>query len=175
MSKMKMIVLAEDRDPWARQPRETDKAWEAFMAFRDMPLASRSISGAAAIVGRKSTQLRVWSEANMWRSRASAYDGHKDQIQRESDERLIKAMREKHIKIGQTITGLAMSELAKHIKHSREVDHPILSATTASVLAEKGLRIERLNRGEPESIHEEVNRLNMTWTELVSARNKQVG
>lgn len=64
-------------DPWERQPRETDPAFEAFRTYRDMG-ASRSLSKVARQLGKSETLIHRWSSEHSWVVRVHAYDANLD-------------------------------------------------------------------------------------------------
>lgn len=74
--------------PWARLPEETEPAWLAWTAYRDMEQRPRSLSALAQQqVGEKTGKGRVrgtartrqrhleqWSAKHSWQARAAAFD-----------------------------------------------------------------------------------------------------
>lgn len=75
MTNANAITLAPDREPWARQPKESEKQYLAFQAFLalDPPrtvqkLAQTSDKGSAS-------HLYQWSSRNHWVQRTEHYDG----------------------------------------------------------------------------------------------------
>lgn len=70
---------------WERQDHETDKAWDAFCIYRDLPLYgadnTRSLETVARQIGHKSAStVEGWSSKYAWVSRARAYDAHNQKI-----------------------------------------------------------------------------------------------
>lgn len=166
--------LADDRDPWTRQPRESDSAWRAFQTWRDLGPGNRAFAKVVEQTQLKYGTLTTFSYRNRWRERTVAWDAHVDRVKRDADLKAIRDMRERHIKMAQALQGLGMNEIGKHARKSQESkDKPTIEVRTAADLAERGLRLERLNRGEPETTHEETQRVNMTWSEIVNAARKQ--
>lgn len=100
-------VLVEPE--WERQPGETDVAYAAFRAYRDLG-PGRTIDKAVTILLEKwgdtaikdrrsersftSYQGRAgqWSSKNLWVERSSAWDAHVDGIRLEAEERGMKNM-----------------------------------------------------------------------------------
>jgi len=71
--------------PWARRPKESAKAYKAFVTYLELG-AGRSITKAFRKIGNKSGQARhfeKWSSQYEWVSRARAYDSDlmQDRIQ----------------------------------------------------------------------------------------------
>lgn len=111
--------LAIDREPWARQPRETEKAWAAFQRFL-VQTPPRNVVRLAAETDKPLQALYAWSSRFTWTQRAIAYDG---MLQRARDEELIEARREMNrrhanlakamsAKIAQRLQALSAEELS---------------------------------------------------------------
>jgi hypothetical protein len=174
VGKRAFAKFADDREPWARQPGENDNAWRAFQAWRDLGPGSRTHAKVAELTGIKRITVANNSYRYRWRERSAAWDAHVDRVKREADLKAIRDMRERHIKMAQTFQALGMTEIGKYAKKSQaEKEKPTIEVRTAADLAERGLRLERLNRGEPETTHEETQRVNMTWSEIVDAARRQ--
>jgi hypothetical protein len=95
----------QPKQPWDRQPGETDKAFAGFVAYRDLPAQTRSLPAAHAEYvrqrdgkdrrekGEKPGSLPrppgyfcAWSSKNDWEARATAYDAYLDAKARETAE-----------------------------------------------------------------------------------------
>lgn len=77
-------------EPWDRQPRETDKAYEAFRAYLELGPA-RSTANVARALGKSKTLTDRWCSRWQWVRRAAAWtdqesrtktDAHMDEIER---------------------------------------------------------------------------------------------
>lgn len=172
-SKQWKRAMADDRDPWERQPQEPDRAWSAFVAFREMKPKDRRVT---VIIAEYGETAHTWSSKWHWRQRVQAWDAHLDREAREAEIIALREMREKHIKIAQSMQALGVGEIAKAVRLSHAPDAKdkmTIDVMDAVNIAEKGVRLERLNRGEPETTHEETNRANMTWADLVDAARQQ--
>jgi len=69
------VGLAEpvpDPRPWLRRPGEGERAFAAFVVYRDMPCPTRSLRAAAEVVGKDVTLLKRWSARHQWVSRVDA-------------------------------------------------------------------------------------------------------
>lgn len=156
--------LSNIRKLYERQNQESDRAWEAFCIYRDLGF-ERSQEKVAARLGKSTQLMAAWSVTWSWRKRADAWDMEKDRQQRAADLQAIFEMRKRHIKTSTMMQGLGSVELAKFFKMSQKKDEngqdvpPVLEVGDAMRLVELGMKIERLNRGEPESIQEETLRL----------------
>lgn len=138
-------------NPWDRRPDETDKAWIAFVAYRDLGAGKRTIAKATEALGRPTgyaRSLEAWSGQHAWRERAAAYDGWVDRrtvqpaVARERAE-----MAERHLKLGRALQGRAAQGLAA-IKPDK------LKPAEVAALAKSGVDIERVAAGEPTEIQE---------------------
>lgn len=69
--------LAEGIEPWGRQPKEPDRAWRVFCAFRDSEDRVKTRVGEAN--GADARTVSVWSREWVWDERVLAYDRHVDQ------------------------------------------------------------------------------------------------
>lgn len=70
-------------DPWDRRPRESDPAWQAFVAYRDSEIP-RSIRRTAAALGKSDTLIGQWSSRHDWQDRVAAWDLEQDRQRREA-------------------------------------------------------------------------------------------
>jgi hypothetical protein len=142
-----------------KQRDETAKAWHAFTIYRDLGVSRTQIKVAAEL-GKKpdySTVLSRWSTMWSWVERAAAWDAEVDRRKREGDLKAIEKMRERHIQQGMAFQGLAAKSLQKYLKLEDEKGNeaiPTLSPDQVAKLADLGIRLERLNRGEPEKVEE---------------------
>lgn len=72
------IRLADDRDPWDRQPDETPHKYGQFLAYRDLGRA-RTLAKTGEALGRSAGYLRLISAEYRWVERAEAWDQDLDQ------------------------------------------------------------------------------------------------
>ena len=64
--------------PWGRQSREGERAYAAFLAYRDLG-PRRTLEAARESLGKKPGYLKPierWSARRDWRPRACAWDAH---------------------------------------------------------------------------------------------------
>ena len=59
--------------PWERQKGESEKAYEAFVAYRDMG-EKRTLIAVAEKLGKSDTLIRRWKDRWEWKERVRAYD-----------------------------------------------------------------------------------------------------
>lgn len=90
-------VSEVDMSAWDRLPNETDKAWQAWLLWRDLN-SGRNISAVARKL-RKSRQLiDRWLRKYDWRARAEAYDREQDRIRLEAEKKTIVEVAEQSIR-----------------------------------------------------------------------------
>ena len=84
-----MPSFTEDRAPFERQPGESPKAWAAFVRYRDLGPAVRSLDRAwreahapQPAHKRRSKTWALWSARWGWPERAAAYDEHLERQKR---------------------------------------------------------------------------------------------
>jgi hypothetical protein len=71
--------VTDELEPWERQPDETDRAWEAWLVYRDMG-PTRSVAEAARKLKVSSTTINRWSTGHQWRERVKPYDRYVDKM-----------------------------------------------------------------------------------------------
>jgi len=74
--------LQEAPEPGARWPGESDKAFAAFLTYRDLPPSSRSQQEVGRILAKSRQWIGEWSRQWSWVERASAWDAAQDRIRR---------------------------------------------------------------------------------------------
>jgi hypothetical protein len=87
---------------WERQDGEPDKAFAAFVTYRDAGRA-RSLDAVGRLVhgdrtGRKrgsTGRVRAWSTTWRWTERARAYDLHLDRLAREAREEEVRRLQQR--------------------------------------------------------------------------------
>jgi hypothetical protein len=154
-----------DRKTFERQPKEPDKAWQAFVIYRDMGF-ERSLSKAAKKY-KESTESKAKLrsiEDNMgklsseykWVSRSADWDNELDKRRRRQKVLAIEEMQERHLKLATSMQGLGAIELQKWINKAQEAkasNEITLAIKELKELIDLGIRLERLNRDEPESVN----------------------
>ena len=146
--------------PWERQPGESPKAYRAFCIYRDMPPEFRSLRAVAdryyggAGGGTVTKRLRVpgqiqkWSIQWRWVERARAWDDEQDRIAREEHRRAIREMRERHAREAVALQQKALERL-------RSLNPDDLSPRDLLSFIVEAAKLERISRGEPETIQEQ--------------------
>ncbi len=152
-------------EPWERQTNEGAKQFRAFCIYRDLPTRQRSHNRVAReyfdlteetlrplspedIRRKLSTanrQIDRWASKWRWTERVKAWEDELDRINRQDQIQAMRAMNERHISIGVALQTRAVEKLGKMSLDDME-------AYDVRLFAVDGIKIERLARGEPESI-----------------------
>lgn len=146
------LAIADDREPWEKQPGESRPAFANFVLYRDLG-PRRSLSKAAADSPRTASNFADQSRRNGWVARAEAYDDYMDRRYREERENELLAAERQEAQLGRTMTALAARRIIGDPQHGVEQINPgTLTATEAAHLAEAGIRIRRLAMGQPTDV-----------------------
>lgn len=158
------IPMADDAPkPWEQQSGESSKAFSAFTFYRDMPPSARSLEAAYRAFKhhkngvpleahvRADGRFRQWSTDNRWVARAQAWDREQDRITRdraaEQEREAVEAMRKRHIGLAMGLQNAAANALQKKL----EANGQLTESQIVRFMAE-GTKLERLSRGEPDTI-----------------------
>lgn len=149
------MLKEAERYPWDRREDESGKAYLAFIGYRDMGTAKRSLKRLPSQIGRPDTYKPVverWSVKYRWVERVTAWDDYQERVAREATLQEIEDMRKRHI---QQSVGLQ----TKALQRLQTLTPSELSATNVLAFITEAIKIERLARGEPETILEERRKL----------------
>lgn len=152
-----------EKQPWDRQENEGTKAFEAFKAYRDMGV-KRGIRRVPAVLGRPDTYkpvLERWSVKYSWVKRAQAWDDFQDKVAQEAALTQIEEMKKRHIQ-------QAVALQTKALQRLQSLNPKELSATNVIGFIAEAIKIERMSRGEPETIMEERRKLSNDDARIVS-------
>ena len=97
--------------PWERQKGESEKAFEAFAAYRDMG-PERSLRAVGQQLGKSKALMERWSVAHDWQERVRDYENELDKEARAKAVKGRKDMTERHIKIAMQVQKKALEALA---------------------------------------------------------------
>ncbi len=150
--KRDIAKLAPPDNAWERQPDEPDGAWEAFVIYRDMGPGHRAIRKTAAQLSKNETTMYEWSQRWDWVARCRAFDGYVDRQRVEAEISAVRDMRRRHIEMSMAVQGAAALALNKIIAAEKEKKDLGLKPSEVRDFIDLGLKIERINRGEPEAI-----------------------
>jgi hypothetical protein len=137
-------------EPWKRLPGESQKAFAAFVVYRDLAAEQRSLRRAAAEhygvdirhVGEsrgKVVQIERWSSRWEWVERVRAWEAHIDRSRTESFAEEAAAMAERHARGAALFVSRAMDRLTA-------IDPSDLSVAQTATYFEVGVKLERLAR-----------------------------
>lgn len=151
--KREQVDLATDRKPYEQQPKETDVAFAAFKTYRDME--ERTLAKTGKALGKSAPLMEGWSSRWRWGERATAWDRERDDRARATTLDEIEEMQRRHIQLALGMQQLGALELQRVLKDAQtkvEIGGVGLSAADIHRLIDAGAKLERLNRGEPESV-----------------------
>jgi hypothetical protein len=94
---------------WERQATESDGAFKAFTTYRDSK--ERNLSDVARSVKKSLTYIQRLSSDFCWRDRCASYDRYLDAVRLEKIKAGELSLRERHIKISQTMMDLVEQKL----------------------------------------------------------------
>lgn len=128
---------------WERQPGETVKAFQAFIAYRDM--GGRSQRAVAQTLGKSRQLLDKWSTTWRWVERVKAWDDHRDGEGRKAELKAIRDMRARHAQEAVALQTKALDRL-------RTLDAAALTPNDVLRFFVEAAKLERVARGQPETI-----------------------
>lgn len=96
--------------PWERQKGESEKAYEAFVAYRDMG-EKRTLIAVAEKLGKSDTLIRRWKDRWEWKERVRAYDNDLEKEARAKAIKDRKDMTARHIGIAMQLQKKALEAL----------------------------------------------------------------
>ncbi len=136
------FTLAKESEyPWERLQGETDRAFEAFLVYRDMG-AARSTAKVAQELGKSKALMDRWCSRWRWVRRVRLYAAHEDHLRRERLRVQRLEMVERHARYGQW-----MQAKAAQLISSMSAEH--LTIEQARRYMETGVRVERDALGAP--------------------------
>lgn len=103
----------EKINPWERRPGETEKAYEAFCRYRDMPCGKRLYTAVAEECKKSVSLIHRWKQKYNWNERLAAYDKDLER-QRHKERRKQAAEAEKRqLRIAGMLQNKALAAFAK--------------------------------------------------------------
>jgi hypothetical protein len=152
--KKKPAAIPVPEFAWDRQPDESDPAWAAFNEYRSMG-GMRSLAKVGQKLGKSTTLLERWSVRHSWPARSREWDIEAEKRSRDAEVNALKEMRKRQIDLamgGQALIGI---EITKHLAAARaNPNTPTLSIDQCHRLGDWVTKLERQNRGEPDTIQE---------------------
>jgi len=104
----------EPRDAWERLPTESDRAWRAFVQYRDSEKRSLTEVSRSSNFECSVSNISRWCVQHRWRERTFAYDAARDEQDRLELARGRTAMRKRHLQVAllmQSIAARGLEEL----------------------------------------------------------------
>lgn len=132
------------RKPYERQEGETDKAFEAFVIYRDLG-TDRSLVKVREKLGKSATLIERWSSRNNWVERVQSYDVEMDRKSLLQEEKKRKDMAKRH-------ANYATVFQQKVLERLQNLNPAELSTSDMIRWFEISVKIERLSRGESTDI-----------------------
>jgi hypothetical protein len=126
---------------WERQPKETDPAFKAFCAYRDMP--KRSLDTLSQNLSKSLPLLKGWSSKWKWQERCREYDNF---IEGEAQKEVIKGTA-KMIRTQIATAMKAQAIVIKRITGMSDEEIQSLKLNDITSLWKTAVDIERLSRG----------------------------
>lgn len=145
-----------DLRPWDRQQTDTDESFLWFQAYRDCTPPRRLDRVRTSVPGKVAPPLQAlleWFGSGAWAERASAYDAHLDQIRQQEREDAVRAGAREAAEADEQalvkdIRELALREVGKMVATSVQSEAETLRPGEVIKLAELGIKLGRLQRGE---------------------------
>jgi hypothetical protein len=134
-------------EAWDCQPGEGPKPWAAFCVYRDMDLATRSLSRVAQQLGKSKVLMARWSSKRRWVGRVRAWDSEKDRQKRAGELKAIEDMSRRQVAMGRLMQSKGIDRLST--MSPDEVQ--LLSISELIRLIETGVRLECMGRGHPDT------------------------
>jgi hypothetical protein len=149
-------------ETWDKRETETNKAYSAFLVYRDMGNL-RSLQKAANIFygvaadsksRAKGSMFHKWSVEHNWVSRCSDWDIEEERLRIEQKRKDIRKMDERQAKDGMELSQIGAANIKLHATYEQQKDddgnilYPKMSVADATKLFVEGTKVERLARGE---------------------------
>ena len=123
---------------WEKKPKESNKAYEAFVVYRDLG-SGRTFTAVAEELHKSVSLIRRWKDKWNWQERAEAWDNsiaEKARIKKAKD----------YAKMIEVQTGIGQMLQAEAIKAIKKMDLTKASLPALLEMINSGVRIERTAR-----------------------------
>jgi len=151
--------MNEGLRPWQRQPGETEKAYAAFVSYRNIEPPFRSITRVVSELGKSRSLIGRWSSEWNWVERAAEWD-HEQEI------RLLASRIEAKKRMDEEHLTIVRSARNKAVRRLRDVDLSDVPPHELRAWLSEFMRWERLILGEPEAIEERRTRVETTEKDI---------
>lgn len=139
-------------EPWERQRGESPQATEAFRLYRDLG-PQRSVRKVSEACHKNESLLNRWSQRWAWVERAASWDDEVDRLARLNAVEEVAEMHRRHAQLAVVMLNkVGMRLLGSEDNNVQAIDTNTLSISELARLADVAVKIERLARGEPETV-----------------------
>jgi hypothetical protein len=166
-------MIDSNTDPWLQQPQEPKRAYLAFDLFRSLG-ADRTLRAVKEKISATRGTLKQWYEQFNWSERVRLYDNHVDRLRIEAEIEEIREMRKRHIRIAMAIQGVVSVELNKKLQAAQTTATETLDAREISDLLKIATTLERISRGEPETLVQASSQVGIGNYDLVLVDNGEI-
>lgn len=147
MGSKRPIRLSEDREPWDRQPGESNRQYSRFRAFMELG-RGRTLKQAAEMLNTlgdtiSHRTLMQYAYEHRWTERAEAHDRDQDRLERQRLLVLRREMMARHRK-------LASGLMAKAVARLQTLPPADMTALDIVRFVRQAAELERTSLGEPE-------------------------
>lgn len=139
-------------NPWDQQPKESSRAFAAFICYRDLGM-HRSCAKVAEQLKMASPSVLELSKRHNWQERVRAWDAHVDKETQKEQIDAVKTMKRRQIALAlkaQKAAEKGLKNFIAQFNQGNRVSPYAIKPDALAKLLEMGCRIERLNRDEPE-------------------------
>lgn len=151
-----MEAIANDREPYDRQPFETDTQWTSFQRYRDAG-CNRSFDLFGEFGAPTRIKHKKWAHEWLWAERCAEWDREKDKVYRETALNEVKECKKRHIRLARGLTKLAEDELTRWLIEVKDPDSKKLNIGRLMQLIEVGIKLERSTLLEEPDINVNIN------------------
>jgi len=136
-----------ETQPWERLPRETEKAFRAFIIYRG--LADHRLAPVAQQLNCSVANVFRWAEKYDWKERARQWDIYNDRLAQQAEIKDRAAMRKRFIEQGMLMQDIGKHGLAEYRKRLQIGQKLHLKPNECTALIKAGAEVESLGRGDP--------------------------
>ncbi len=137
--------LAEDREPWERQPQESRQAYAAFADYRDMGPHARSLQKVGQQLSKSLALMKRWSAQWRWGDRTEAFDHEQDRERRAKLAEEQEKMLERHRRVASALVTTGLRRLiGDEEKSIPALPVGALDPDEVVKILSEGVRMERL-------------------------------
>jgi hypothetical protein len=126
---------------WDKQNGESEKAFEAFVTYRDAG-AARSLALAGRTLGKSTVMMEVWSSRWHWVARVAAFDAELGRRNAVAAMKASEDMIERHARMAVLFSNKVLERMQTLVLAD-------LSAADLARWFDLAVRVERLSRGAP--------------------------